>query len=78
MSCHLNRKDSVVDGILAAVCHDVESARSSRLHNDANVLCIGARSTGPGVAEQIVKIFLGTSFEGGRHQRRVEKIEWEG
>ena len=41
-------------------------------------LCIGSRSTGPGVAEQIVRIFLETSFEGGRHQRRVEKIEREG
>jgi ribose 5-phosphate isomerase B len=47
----------------------------ARLHNNANVLCIGARTTGPGVAEQIVQLFLDTPFEGGRHQRRVDKIE---
>ena len=49
----------------------------ARRHNDANVLCIGARSTGPGVAEQMVLIFLETPFEGGRHQRRVNLIEIE-
>jgi ribose 5-phosphate isomerase B len=64
-------------GVRAALCHDAFTAEMARLHNDANVLCIGARSTGPGVAEQIVRIFLATPFEGGRHQRRVEKIEWE-
>jgi ribose 5-phosphate isomerase B len=47
----------------------------ARRHNDANVLCLGARVTGGGVAEQIVELFLGTPFEGGRHQRRVALIE---
>jgi ribose 5-phosphate isomerase B len=61
--------------IRAALCHDAFTAEMARRHNDANVLCIGARSTGPGVAEQMVRIFLDTQFEGGRHQRRVEKIE---
>jgi len=65
-------------GVRAALCHDAFTAEMARRHNDANVLCIGARSTGPGVAEQMVQIFIETPFEGGRHQRRVEKIEWEG
>jgi len=64
-------------GIRAALCHDAFTAEMARRHNDANVLCIGARSTGPGVAKQMVPIFLETPFEGGRHQRRVEKIEIE-
>ena len=63
--------------IRAALCHDAFTAEMARRHNDSNVLCIGARSTGPGVAEQMVTIFLETPFEGGRHQRRVEKIERE-
>jgi ribose 5-phosphate isomerase B len=63
--------------VRAALCHDAFTAEMARRHNDANVLCIGARSTGPGVADQIVRIFLDTAFEGGRHQRRVEKIERE-
>jgi len=50
----------------------------ARRHNDANVLCVGARVTGPGVASQMLRIFLDTPFEGGRHQRRVELIEIEG
>jgi ribose 5-phosphate isomerase B len=63
--------------VRAALCHDAFTAEMARCHNDANVLCLGARSTGPGVAEQVVRIFLDTPFEGGRHQRRVEKIEQE-
>jgi ribose 5-phosphate isomerase B len=63
--------------VRAALCHDAFTAEMARRHNDANVLCIGARSTGPGVAGQMVRIFLDTAFEGGRHQRRVEKIERE-
>ena len=63
--------------IRAALCHDAFTAEMARRHNDANVLCIGARSTGPGVAEQMVRIFVDTQFEGGRHQQRVEKIERE-
>jgi ribose 5-phosphate isomerase B len=47
----------------------------SRLHNDANVLCFGARVIGPGVARQLVEAFVQSPFEGGRHARRVEKIE---
>jgi len=73
MSLAANRHPEV----RAALCHDAFTAEMARRHNDANVLCIGARSTGPGVAEQIVRIFLETAFEGGRHQRRVEKIERE-
>jgi len=65
-------------GIRAALCHDAYTAEYARRHNDANVLCLGGRVLGPGVAEQIVEIFLDTAFEGGRHQRRVDKIEREG
>jgi ribose 5-phosphate isomerase B len=62
------------DGIRAANVGDVESARLSREHNDANVLTLGARRTAPEAALQIVSTFLETPFAGGRHQRRVEKI----
>jgi len=63
-----------IPGIRAAVCHDVTTARLAREHNDANVLCIGARTTGALVAMDMVRAFLQAKFEGGRHQRRVEKI----
>lgn len=62
-------------GIRAAVCCDEYTARMARGHNDANVLCVGARVVGPGKAESILQAFCATSFEGGRHQRRVDKIE---
>jgi len=62
-------------GIRAALCHDAYTAAMARRHNDANVLCMGARVLGLGVAEQILRIFLNTPFEGGRHLRRVEKME---
>jgi ribose 5-phosphate isomerase B len=62
-------------GIRAALCHDAYTADMARRHNDSNVLCVGARVLGLGVVEQILEIFLGTDFEGGRHQRRVDKIE---
>lgn len=62
-------------GVRAALCGDVYSARMTRLHNDANVLCLGARVIGLGVAEEIVKAFLSTEFEGGRHAARVAKME---
>ncbi len=62
-------------GIRAALCHDAYTAEMARRHNDANVLCMGGRTTGPAVAEQMTAIFLATPFEGGRHQRRVGKIE---
>jgi ribose 5-phosphate isomerase B len=62
-------------GVRAALCHDAFTAELARRHNDANVLCMGGRTTGPGVAVQILDIFLATPFEGGRHRRRVDKIE---
>ena len=61
-------------GIRAAVCTDCYMAKYTRLHNDANVLCMGGRVIGPGLACEIVDAFLGNSFEGGRHQRRVDQI----
>lgn len=64
-----------VPGVRAALCHDVYSARMSRAHNNANVLALGARVIGPGLAEAIVEAWLGTEFEGGRHADRVAKIE---
>jgi len=63
-----------VSGIRAALCHDTFSARMTRMHNDANVLTLGARVIGAGLALDIVDIFLKTDFEGGRHTRRVEQI----
>ena len=62
-------------GVRAALCGDVFSASMTRRHNDANVLCVGARVGGPGLAVEILKAFLGASFEGGRHERRVNKID---
>jgi ribose 5-phosphate isomerase B len=58
-----------------APCTDAYAARMTRLHNDANVLCLGSRIVGPGLAEDILKAFLDASFEGGRHAGRVAKIE---
>ncbi len=63
-----------VPGIRAALCHTEWEARLAREHNDANVLCLGGRVLGPGLALAIVQAFLGGRFEGGRHQRRVEKM----
>lgn len=60
--------------IRAALCGDVYSAQMSREHNDANVLCLGARVLGPGLAELICHTFLHTSFAGGRHARRVAQV----
>lgn len=62
------------DGIRAAVCGDTFSARMTRLHNDANILCIGARVIGQGLAKDITDLFLTTDFEGGRHATRVDMI----
>jgi ribose 5-phosphate isomerase B len=62
-------------GVRAALCGDVFSASMARQHNDANVLCIGARVVGGGLAAAILRAFLGASFEGGRHERRVNKID---
>lgn len=63
-----------VHGIRAALCHDTFSARASREHNNANILTMGERVIGRGLAMDIVDIWLKTEFTGGRHQRRVEKI----
>lgn len=64
-----------VKGIRAAACSDVFTARMSRAHNDANILCIGGRVVGPGLGLELVKTFIDTEFEaGGRHERRVSKI----
>lgn len=64
-----------VNGIRAALCSDYFSAKYTRLHNDANILCMGARTIGPGTASEIVDVFLSTEFEGGRHQRRIDKFK---
>jgi len=63
-----------VRGVRAALCNDLYTARMARAHNDANVLSIGARVVGEGLAEEIVALFLVTPFEGGRHARRVAQI----
>lgn len=63
-----------VDGVRAVHAHDPDEAAMSRMHNDANVLTLGERTTSPDAAVEIVNSFLATGFEGGRHQRRVDKI----
>ena len=63
-----------IHGIRAALCHDCFSAEMTRRHNDANVLTMGGRVIGPELAARIVKLFLETPFDGGRHQRRIDKI----
>jgi ribose 5-phosphate isomerase B len=63
-----------IHGVRAALCTSEFEARMSRQHNDANVLCLGERVVGLGVGGSIVRAFLEGAFEGGRHQRRVEKI----
>ena len=63
-----------VRGVRAALCNDLYTARLSRQHNDANVLAIGGRIVGFGLAEEIVALWLSTGFEGGRHQRRIDEI----
>ncbi len=62
-------------GVRAAVCHSSEEATYSRTHNNANILCLGARIISTAAAEEIMQIFLSTEFEGGRHARRVEQLE---
>jgi ribose 5-phosphate isomerase B len=64
-----------VKGVRAALCGDMLSARRARLHNDANVLCLGQDIIGEGLAMEVVKTFLSTSFEGGRHARRLSKVQ---
>lgn len=63
-----------VKGIRAALCGDCFSAKFTRLHNDSNILCMGQRVIGEGLALQIVDLFLNTEFEGGRHLTRIQKI----
>jgi ribose 5-phosphate isomerase B len=64
-----------VPGVRAATVHDVTSAHLAREHNDANVVCLGERLTGPEVAKEAVHAFLAASFEGGRHAARVAKLD---
>ena len=63
-----------VPGVRAAPCHDSITAEMSRRHNDANVLCLSADLLGEELIDRMVRIWLATDFEGGRHARRVEKI----
>ena len=64
-----------VPGVRAALCYDQATAVNSREHNNANVLTLGAGLIGPGLARQIVQTWLATDFGGGRHARRVDKID---
>ena len=70
MSIAANR----VNGVRASHCTDTFSARMTRMHNDSNILCLGERITGAGLALDIVDIWLNTEFEGGRHQQRIDMI----
>ena len=63
-----------VKGIRAACCSDCFSAKLTRQHNDANILCMGGRVVGAGLALMMTDLFLNTEFEGGRHQTRIDKI----
>lgn len=63
-----------VKGVRCALCHEPLSAEMTRRHNDANVLAMGAGVTGGNLAERILDVFLSTQFEGGRHQRRIDKL----
>lgn len=65
-----------VPGVRAATVHDVTSAHLAREHNDANVVCFGERLIGSEVAKEALHAFLNAKFEGGRHQRRVDKIDF--
>jgi ribose 5-phosphate isomerase B len=63
-----------VAGVRASLCHDAEAARATREHNDSNILCLSADRTSPEDAVHLAEIYLGTTFAGGRHARRVDKI----
>lgn len=63
-----------VHGIRAALCHDLFTTRRARQHNDANILCLGEEEVAEELAREMVKVFLTTEFEGGRHQRRLDKV----
>ncbi len=71
MSMAANR----VPGIRAALCYGVLTARLSRQHNNSNLLCLGGRMIGPTMAEEIIKTWLTTEFEGGRHENRIKQID---
>lgn len=64
-----------VRGVRAALCHDASSAKLSRLHNDANVICFAGRTTPIETIKEALQTWLSTEFEGGRHQNRIDKIE---
>jgi ribose 5-phosphate isomerase B len=68
MSMAANR----IPGIRAALCNEMFSAKMSREHNDANILCLGARVIGPGLAAEVVRTWMTSDFAGGRHQRRID------
>jgi ribose 5-phosphate isomerase B len=68
MSMAANR----ITGIRAALCNEMFSAKMSREHNNANILCLGARVIGPGLATEIVRTWMSSDFAGGRHQRRID------
>ncbi len=63
-----------VKGIRCALVHDLFSAKATREHNDSNILAMGERVIGPGLAREIAKVWLTTPFEGGRHEKRIQKI----
>ncbi len=62
-------------GIRATLCHELFTAEMSRRHNDSNILCMGGRVIGPGLALEMVRVWLSTSFDGGRHSRRLCQID---
>ena len=62
-------------GVRAALCHNIYSAKYSRLHNNSNILCLGGRVTGEDLTREIVEVWLNTPFEGGRHEERLKLIE---
>lgn len=63
-----------INGIRAACCSDAFTAKYTRLHNDSNILCLGGRVVGPGLAIELVDLFINTDYEGGRHQNRLDLI----
>jgi ribose 5-phosphate isomerase B len=63
-----------IAGVRAAVCWNEETARLARQHNDANVVCLGARFIDPDLAVRMIRVFMETEFDGGRHQQRVDKL----
>ena len=71
MSIFANR----IQGVRGALCHESYAARMSRLHNDSNCLILGGRVIGPGIACEIIDVWMKTPFEGGRHAARLAKIE---